>query len=136
MQLGEKRFEPLTCGFGDHCFTIGTIFLRKKLFLVYGICTYLHLFSNKIFTFLDVNWCFFFICFFFQVGLSKEIVSLRMWFWSSCLLFHFSFLNPWFVIQIKLVHVQIYVCPLFWRFIILVIASKYILFFIVYFVPS
>jgi NADH:ubiquinone oxidoreductase subunit 3 (subunit A) len=30
--------------------------------LVYGICTYLCLFSNKFVTFLDFNWCFFFIC--------------------------------------------------------------------------
>ena len=25
---GEKGFEPLTYGFGDHCSTIGTILLR------------------------------------------------------------------------------------------------------------
>ncbi len=82
VQSGEKGFESLTCGFGDHCSTIRTILLRKKRFLVYGICTYLCLFSNKFATFLDLNWCFFFICFFFQLGLSREIVSLRMWFWS------------------------------------------------------
>ncbi len=80
VQSGEKGFEPLTCGFGDHCFTIRTILLRKKRFLVYGICTYLCLFSNKFATILDLNWCFFFICLFFQFALSREIVSLRMWF--------------------------------------------------------
>ncbi len=62
VQLGKKGFKPLTCGFGDHCFTIRTIIPRKKRFLVYGICTYLCLFSNKFVTFLDFNWCFFFIC--------------------------------------------------------------------------
>ncbi len=44
VQSGEKGFEPLTYGFGNHCSTIRTILLRKKQFLVYGICTYLCLF--------------------------------------------------------------------------------------------
>ncbi len=65
VQSGKKGFQPLTCGFGDHCSTIRIILLRKKWFLVYGICTYLCLFSNKFVIFLDFNWCFFFICFFF-----------------------------------------------------------------------
>jgi len=43
------------------------------------ICVYLVL--NLLF--FDPNWCFFSICFFFQFGLSREIVSLWMWFWSS-----------------------------------------------------
>jgi hypothetical protein len=77
---GEKGFEPLTFGFGDHCSTIGTILLQKKWFLVHGICTYFCLFSNQFATLFDLNWCFFSIRFFFQFGLPREIVSLRMWF--------------------------------------------------------
>jgi hypothetical protein len=48
--------------------------------LVHGICTYFCPFSNQFATLFDLNWCFFSIRFFFQFGLPREIVSLRMWF--------------------------------------------------------
>ncbi len=30
VQLREKGFKPLTCGFGDHCYTIIIILLKKN----------------------------------------------------------------------------------------------------------
>ena len=33
VKSGEKGVEPLTFGFGDHCSTIGTILLKKKVVL-------------------------------------------------------------------------------------------------------
>ena len=43
VKSGEKGFEPLTFGFGDHCSTIGTILLEKKVVL--GLWN-LHLFVS------------------------------------------------------------------------------------------